>query len=163
MHGIVTSRLRGRFAALCGGALLLTGLLATFEAPAAGTATAAAAPGTARIWFYRDYEPYGGKNYAPVKLNGTLVGHARPEGGAFYRDVPAGHYQISVLSDGTDVNQSRDVDLTAGAELYVKILSAPNWESGGDTSMYRRDTYYLSVIPPQIARSELPSHPLTGG
>jgi hypothetical protein len=145
------------------GALLLSGFAVVADAQVASPVAAAMAPGSARIWFYRDYEPYGGRNYAPVALNGVEAGYVQPDGGAFYRDVPAGHYHITVASDGMDVNQAKDVDLPPSGEAYVKILSAPDWESGGDISQYRRDTFYVSLVPPQIARSELPKHPLTGG
>ena len=152
-----------RWAAACAGALLLSGVIVSAEAQAPATTAAAVAPGSARVWFYSDYQPYGARGYAPVALNGGLVGHVRPDGSAFYRDVPPGRYHITVVSSGMDVNQSKEVDLPPGGEAYVKILSAPDWDSGGDTSQYRRDTFYVSLVPPQIARSELPSHPLTGG
>jgi hypothetical protein len=163
MRGIDSSRLASPWVSVCIGALLLSGMVVSAQAQAPAGMAAAVAPGSARIWFYSDYEPYGARNYAPVALNGAPVGSVQPDGSAFYRDVPAGHYQITVDSAGTDLNQAKDIDLPPGGEAYVKILSAPNWDSGGGTSMYRRDTFYLSVIPPQIARSELPSHPLTGG
>jgi hypothetical protein len=159
MRGIVWSRLKSHWAPVCAGAVLLSGVAVS----AAAQSPAAVAPGAARIWFYSDYEPYGAKNYAPVALNGAHAGYVRPDGSAFFRDMPPGHYRITVISAGTDVNQDKEIDLPPGAEAYVKILCSPNWESGGDISSYRRDTFYVSLVPPQIARSELPSHPLNGG
>ena len=49
--------------------------------------------------------------------------------------------------------------LPPGAKTYVKILSSPTWEFGGDIWSYRRDTFCVSLVPPQIVRGELPSHP----
>ena len=140
-----------------GGALvsLAAGCLHPPAAPAASNEVAPAAAGTARIWFYRDYEPSVSLNMAPVALNGAVVGYVQPDGSAFYRDVPAGHYHIAAPSDGMDVNQAKDVDLAAGEVAYVKILAAGSWESGGDMLSYHRDTFYVSLVPPQVAQAEL--------
>jgi hypothetical protein len=129
----------------------------------AAPAGAATATGPARIWFYRNYEPYGSRNYAPVALNGALAGYVPPDGSAFYRDIAPGRYHITVESGGTDVNQDKYVDLAPGQEAFVKILDSVTWDNGGDVAMYRRDTFYVSLVPPQIARAELPARPLTGG
>ena len=153
----------GQWAAACATALLLAVSLPAPTAPAASAVLSAVPPGAARIWVYRDYEPYGSRNYAAFAINGRTVGHAAPDGSAFYRDVAPGRHHLTVISDGLDVNQDRYVDLAPGQELFVKILASNTWESGGDTQAYRRDTFYVSIVPPQIARSELPSHPLTGG
>jgi hypothetical protein len=45
---------------------------------------------TARIWFYRDYEPYETLARPYVRLNEQVVGISEP-GGAFYRDVVPAH------------------------------------------------------------------------
>lgn len=150
--------------AVCAVAVLLAAGLPAPSAPAASPAVVGPVPaGMARIWFYRDYEPYGSRNYAPIQLNGALVGHISPDGNAFYRDVAPGRYHIKAISDGMDVNQDRYVELAPGQQAYAKILAAPNWDSGGDQTMYRRDTFYVTLVAPQVAQTELPSHPLTGG
>jgi Protein of unknown function (DUF2846) len=143
--------------------LLLVGCIRPAAAPAAAASVAPLPAGSARIWFYRDYEPYVSLNMAPVSLNGRLAGYVQADGSAFYRDVPPGHYHISVESAGTDVNQDKDVDLAAGQEAFVKILSLSSWESDGDIHQYHRDTFYVSLVPPQTARGELANHPLSGG
>src|SRR5437868_14736119 len=51
--------------------------------------------GAARIWFYRDYEPYAGRGLPAIAANGGYVGQAEL-GGAFYRDVTPGHYLVTV-------------------------------------------------------------------
>jgi hypothetical protein len=116
-------------------------------------------PGTARIWFYRDYEPYVSRNYATVLLNGAMAGSVQPYGGVIYRDVPPGHYHLTVESVGQDVNQDADVDLAPGREAYVKILNLPSWASDGDLSPFARDTYYLRLMPAAIARAEIARRP----
>ncbi len=150
------------WAGVCAIAVLAPSLDAP-SAPAASAVATPLAPGAARIWFYRDYEPYVSLNTAPVSLNESLVGYVQADGSAFYRDVAPGHYHITVASIGMDVNQAKDVDLAPGQEAYVKILASNTWDSGGDVAQYRRDTFYVSLVPPQIARSELPTRPLTGG
>jgi hypothetical protein len=163
MPGNVILRSLSRCAAACAAALLLAGSLPATTAPAASVVLTPVPPGAARIWIYRDYEPYGSRNFAPVTLNGVLTGHASPDGSAFYRDVAPGQYHIAAVSDGTDVNQDRLVNLALGQEAFVKILSSTSWDSGGDMQAYRRDTFYVSLVAPQVARAELPTRPLSGG
>jgi hypothetical protein len=121
--------------------------------------TAAPAANTARIWFYRVYEPYVSRNYATVRLNGALAGSVDPYAGYIYRDVPPGYYHLTVDSTGQDVNQDTAVELGPGQEAYIKILNAPNWDTSGTLSAFSRDTYYLWVMPPQLARQEMASRP----
>ncbi len=167
MRGDPTLRSWLHRAAGCALALMLAGCLQPPPRPAASAPVAAVAPlaaGMARIWFYRDFEPSVSLNLAAVSLNGALAGYAQPDGSVFYRDVPAGHYHITVASVGTDFNQAKDVDLAPGQEAYAKILGEDAWQStGGDTSSFHRDTFYVSLVPPQIARVELAAHPLGGG
>ncbi len=80
------------------------------------------APGAARLWFYRDYEPYGTRDIAPIALNGAIIGYAQPEGTVFYRDVPPGRYPIAVGTQGEDVNQDAWVDIGPGQQAFVKVL-----------------------------------------
>lgn len=120
-------------------------------------------PGQARIWVYRDYQPSESLNLAAVTINGTSAGYAQPGGGAFYRDLPPGHYHIAVESYGTDFGQSSDVDLAAGQEAYVKIESLDAWTTGGDLSSFKRDTFYARLIPAQLARAEIAHVTFYGG
>ena len=66
----------------------------------------------------------------------------------------------TVESYGVDVNQDKHVDLAAGQEAYVKVL-AGEWIAGFGS--FRRDTFYVSLVPPQIARAELVNHAFYGG
>jgi len=118
--------------------------------------------GTARIWFYRDMAPYSSLATPYVRLNGAVAGVSQP-GGAFYIDVQPGHYHLSVDSYGVDFNQTRDVDLAPGAQIYAKVVSNDNWIEGGGGGRgggggYHRDTFYVWLYPveqawPVIARS----------
>jgi hypothetical protein len=104
--------------------------------------------GSARIWFYRDYEPSVSLDLANVALNGAPAGSVEPDGTAFDRDVAPGHYHVTIESVGTDVNQAKD----------VKSLASARWESDGEHSQYRRDTFYVSLMRPQVARAEMANH-----
>src|SRR5437667_393353 len=60
------------------GPIALVLVLANCAQPAA-TASVAMPPipaGEARVWFYRDYEPYAGKGLPAIEANGGYVGVA---------------------------------------------------------------------------------------
>ena len=61
-------------------------------------------PGSARIWFYRVYDPTESMGRPYIYMNGTIVGISE-QGYAFYRDVLAGLYHVSVESYGRDLFQ----------------------------------------------------------
>lgn len=147
----------------CAFMLLLAGCVQPAAGPAPSAVISAVPAGTARIWFYREYEPSVSRNLAEVALNGKVAGYVQPDGSAFYRDVAPGSYHVSVASGGRDTNQDKDVDLPPGQEAFVKVLGSNAWESGGDTDVYSRDTFYVSLVPPQIARAELATHSRGGG
>ena len=119
-------------------------------------------PGQARIWFYRNYEPYAGKGLPAIAANGGYVGAAEL-GGAFYRDVPPGHYLITVETTGVDVNQTASLDLPPGREAYVKIVSNPEWVTGGLQTQYERPTFYAWRIPNEIAQADVARLSFYGG
>src|SRR5215471_10034781 len=73
-------------------------------------------PQQARVWFYREVEPHAVNQTTPyVRLNGAIAGVA-DQGGAFYRNVPPGHYQIMIEGGGMSPSPSRDVALLAGEQ-----------------------------------------------
>jgi hypothetical protein len=126
-------------------------------------------PGEARVWFYRNGGPYDGVGTPYLRMNEAIVGVSEP-GGASYRDVPAGPYHITVDSYGKDFNQDKNVQLAAGQELYVKIVSLRAWIVGGGGggegsggSDYARDTFYVWLIPPEIARADVARSAFYGG
>jgi hypothetical protein len=111
----------------------------------------------ARIWFYRDLDPHGSMATPYVRLNGAAVGVSQP-GGAFYRDVPPGHYHIAADSFLTDAIQTRDVDLVPGQEVYAKALSLDNWIEGFAQDAgagYHRETFYVWLYPAEVARPRI--------
>src|SRR5436190_19237542 len=151
----IRSLLRVLAAAWAGSALLATASWA--QMPPAAPSTIAPPPANqARIWFYRDLSPYSSMATQYVRLNGAAVGVSQP-GGAFYRDVPPGHYHISADSYLDDPNQDRDVDLAPGQEVYAKVLPSDHWIEGGGGGNrggggYHRETFYVWLYPPEAAR-----------
>ena len=118
--------------------------------------------GEARIWFYRDNEPYAGRGVPAVAANGGYVGAAEL-GGAFYRDVPPGHYHVTVQTVGIDTNQAANFDLAPDREAYVKIVSLPSWETGGDKSQWEKPTFYAWLIRNQVAQADVARLSFYGG
>jgi hypothetical protein len=136
------------------------------------TASVAVPPipaGEARVWFYRNGGPYDGVGTPYIRMNDAIVGISEPNG-ASYKDVRAGPYHITVDSYGKDFNQDKNVQLASGQELYVKIVSLRNWVvgnggggdegSGGD---YARDTFYVWLVPPEVARADVAHSAFYGG
>jgi hypothetical protein len=120
-------------------------------------------PGMARIWVYREYEPYQSLSTPYVRFNGAIVGVSEAVG-AFYRDVPPGRYTVTVDCDGRDVNQFATLAVAAGQQAFIKIVSLRGWDtSGGAKHDAERDTFYTWEIPPQAAAAEIAQMPLYNG
>ena len=108
-------------------------------------------PDKARIYFYRDYEPYESLSRPYIYLNGVIAGISIP-GGVFYRDVAPWRYLVSVDSVGIYWNQFKTVDLHAGDSTYIKIGSRRDWESGLD---YEADTFVVMVVDATNGQREI--------
>jgi hypothetical protein len=117
--------------------------------------------GEARIWFYRDYEPYAGKGRPAIAANGAFVGLAEL-GGAFYRDVAPGQYYVTVETTGVDFSQTSNLALTPHQEAYIKIVSNPSWVSGS-LAYYERPTFYAWQIPNEVAQADVAHLAFYGG
>ena len=126
------------------------------QAPAAPAAVSnVPPPGMARIWWFRALEPYSSLATPYVRMNGVIAGVSQP-GGAFYNDVPPGHYHLSVDTIGEDFGQTKDVDLMPGMQIFAKVVSNDNWITGGGGGRggaggYRRDTFYVWLYPVEQA------------
>jgi hypothetical protein len=113
---------------------------------------------------------YDGLNTPYIRMNDGIVAVSQP-GGASYRDVPAGPYHITVDSYGKDFNQDRDVSLVPGQELYVKVVSLREWATGGGNGggaegaggSYSKDTFYVWLMPPEVARADVARSDFYGG
>jgi hypothetical protein len=121
-------------------------------------------PGQARIWIYRGSQPASPFNYPemePIMVNGVRVGF-ETLGGAFYRNVPPGHYVISAPSftDNLDSSQTATVDLAAGREAYTR-LEVLGWPNGGGDNMVKE--YYVRLMPPQTGYAAIAQLAFLGG
>jgi hypothetical protein len=137
----------------------------TWPPPTGSTPIPPIPGGMARVWFYRDLDPNDSLATPLLRLNNTPVAVSQP-GGALYRDVAPGQYHITVDSMGTDVNQSRDVALGPGQEVYAKVVSLNNWYEGGGgerSSGWHRPTFYVWTYPAEIARPVVLAEPFFGG
>jgi len=165
----LSQRLRRTGAAML---VLTTASCAGAPPPTASVAVPPIPAGEARAWFYRDAGPYQAQQLSYIRMNEQVVGILEPRG-AFYRDVPPGHYHVAVDQYLSDASQSRDVDLLAGQQVYFKIVSLENWISsggggGGDNASggggeASRPTFYVWTIPPDAARAEVARTPFTAG
>ena len=128
--------------------LLLFAIGGCAQLPTVSTAgVAPIPPPLARVWFYREVASSESPRVPLVRLNGAIAG-AIDQGGAFYRDVPPGHYHITVDSVGVDLNQSSDVNLAAGQEAYVQILQLDNWDETPFEPTF--PTFYAWLRPPEM-------------
>jgi len=140
--------------------LLATAACVQSPPPIASVAIPPIPPGDARVWFYRPIDAYDSMATPYIRMNDAIVAVSVPNGASF-RDVPAGPYHITVDSYGKDFNQDKDVQLAAGQELFVEIVSLRNWvpigggggdAGGGSSGDYGRNTFYVWLMPADKAR-----------
>ena len=118
--------------------------------------------GTARIWIYRNDGPNEIQASPYLRLNGRVAGVSEPDG-AFYRDVTPGHYIVTVDSFiDSYVNQFASIDLAAGQEAYVKVLSMLRDKVGGEAGG-ARNIFYTRLISADLARDAIARSPFYGG
>jgi len=146
-----------------GAGLLLLGAAGCALPPTAAVAVPPIPTGEARAWFYRDPGIYDAQGTPYIRMNEAIVAVSQP-GGASYRDVLPGQYHVTVDSYGKDFNQTRDVYLFAGQQVYFKIVSLKSWiEGGGRRNNFERDTFYVWEIVPEIAQSDVAHSQFYGG
>jgi hypothetical protein len=147
------------------GVLLLAACTAAPQ-PRYGDIAATAPPvaaDRARLYFYRDYEPYESLARPYISLNGQASAISEP-GGVLYRDVPQGSYLVAVDSYGTYPHQAKTIAAEPGETYYVKVESLRSWASGGGANDdYERDTFVVVLIDPEQARREIIALAFFGG
>jgi len=141
---------------------VLVALTAALGAPAAGPFAAGspeaaapaplAAPGLARVWFLRQFEPGVSLRTPMIFVNGAPLASSLP-GTAFYRDFAPGRYTFSVETCTQDFNQAATLDLAPGSQTDIEIQALSdfnNWDCPPD------ETFYARVIPAASAERYLP-------
>ncbi len=125
-------------------------------------AEAGAAPipgGMARVWFLRQYEPSVSLATPMIFVDSAPLAASQP-GTAFFRDFRPGTHSFSVASYGVDFGQTETLQLVPGMQVYLEIQALPSWASGHN---YTRDTFYVRMIPPELAARYLPQMTDLGG
>jgi len=113
-----------------------------------------AAPGTARIIFYRGLDYYATMSMPTVYLNNDPAGISQ-NGALFYRDVVPGTYAISVAPSLPYPNQFKTVVVKPGDVFYAQIATLP--ELGGRFNITQRsygDTFIVTLRDPAIGAYE---------
>ena len=113
----------------------------------------ALAPGYARVWILRQYEPSESLRTPPMQINGAQIGASQP-GTIFYRDLPAGAYRVSVDSCTKDFGQVADVNLAPGMQVYLEIQSLSS--SMRAWGCLVNEDFYVRQIDPARAQVYLP-------
>jgi hypothetical protein len=164
IHAIL-ARCLGRTAAM--GMLAALMVCALLSSAGAAAVSGGPPPGYARIWLYRADEPYVSLATPYVRFNGRIVAISEP-GGAFYRDVAPGEYDITVDSEGRDVNQFAHVAAVAGQQIYLEVQVSRSWDcgaGGGDLGGggWCRDTFYTRLQLPEVAAAAIAHSAFYGG
>jgi len=139
--------------------LLLTGCS---QLPPTSSVTIPPIPaGAARLWIYRNGGPHDSQDRPYLRLNNEVAGISEPNG-AFYRDLPPGHYTVSVDSYGAPYsNQFAQFDLAAGQTAFVRVLSMRERVGGGE-SVASRALFFTQLAPADAARAAIAGTPFYG-
>ena len=148
-------------------ALSLVSLLAACMAPPQETMLSGplppAPPGTARLVFYRLFEPYDTTAMSTIYLNGTATGISQI-GAVLYRDVTPGRYDLSVFSPRPYPNQFKTVVIKAGDVFYVRIDALPKQPcSKFPADPCYADTFIVTVVDPAIGPQQIQGLRLIAG
>lgn len=108
--------------------------------------------GEARIFVYRDYEPYQSLSWVPVFFNGGTIGAVGP-GHVLMRDVPPGTYKIEPKSEGLWPDQAKTVRVAAGDSVFAKIESFNSLEDTGASDL--QTTFVVVLVDPVAAHREI--------
>ena len=145
----------------CAASVLLL-LTSCSQVPPTSSAVIPSVPaGGARIWIYRNEGLYDSQDRPYLRLNGQVAGISEPNG-ALYRDLPPGHYTVSVDSYGVPYpNQFAQFDLGAGQEAFVKVLSMRERVGGGEY-VGSRARFFTWLIPAEAAQAAIAVTPFYG-
>jgi len=114
--------------------------------------------GSARIWIYRNDGPYDSQDRPYLRLNGQVAGVVDPNG-AFYRDVPPGHYAVTVDSYGVPYpNQFVQFDHSAGQQAFVRVSSMRE-KVGGEVGVGSRALFFTQLVAAAAARAAIATTP----
>lgn len=148
-----------RWSHRCAASVLLLLTVCTQVPPTSSVMIPPVPAGGARIWIYRTSGPHDSQDRPYLRLNGQVAGISEPNG-AFYRDVPPGHYTVSVDSYGVPYpNQFTGVDLAAGRVAFVKVLWMRERVGGGD-SVASRALFFTELVPADAAWAVIGATPL---
>ena len=113
-------------------------------------------PGHGRIWFYRLWAPSESLNVANIDVNGVYVGSVEP-GGAFYRDVTPGIYDVVPQNQYLDYNQNTNVAVVPGEQIFIAVLDLTSWANAVSGSQWyvHRDGWYAQLVLPQYALAQI--------
>jgi hypothetical protein len=118
--------------------------------------------GAARIWIYRNDGPFEAQQTPFARFNDRVTGVVQANG-ALYRDVPPGHYSVTVDSYGVPYpNQFVEFNLGAGQEAFVQVLSMLE-KVGGEFGVGSRARFFTQLVPADAARAAIANTPFYGG
>ena len=106
------------------------------------------APGLARVWFLRQYQPGESLRTPMMFVSGAPLANSVP-GTALFRDFPPGAYTFSVETCTLDTNQATALSLVPGSQVVLEVqsLSSFSW-----VDCPRDFTFYMRPIPPERAQ-----------
>ena len=97
----------------------------------------------ARLFIYRDFEPYQSLSWVPVFLNGTVTGAVGP-GRVLMRDLVPGTYTIEAVSQGLWPNQAKTVIVAPGQTVYAKVQTFKS--ANPTTDRFQLQTTFVVVL-----------------
>jgi hypothetical protein len=150
-----------RWSRRCAASVLLL-LTSCSQLPPTSSAVIPPIPaGGARIWIYRNEGLYESKDRPYLRLNGQIAGISEPNG-AFYRDLPPGHYTVSVDSYAVPYpNQFAQLDLGAGQQAFIQVVSMRERVGGGEY-VGLRARFFTWLIPAEAAQAAIAATPFYG-
>jgi hypothetical protein len=109
------------------------------------------APGTARVWILRQFEPAESLQTPMIHVNGTPIIPSQP-GTIFYRDFAPGTYKFTVDTCTIDTDQSTTLSLAPGNQVPLEVQSLRDFSSNCLTP----ENFYIRPITPAWVAMYLP-------